>query len=722
MKKYSILFFLFALFSSAVYAQQTVRIIFSDSLSGQSIPNVIVLRNGKGIAAADTSGTATLTLEAPADLSFHMTGYFTKTIHVSGNEGTIHVKMHTLSPEMETVTIQATRSNSRIGDSPTKTEVLGSEEMDEENGIKPGNVSSILGDISSIQIQNTSAVSGQSSVRIQGLDGRYTQMLRDGLPVYGGFSSGFNILQLTPLDLKQIELIKGPASTLYGGGAIGGLINFVSRTPGDTNEHAVTANLTSLGEINANYWSSGKYKNNVGHSFLSAITIAPSVDVNRDSFTDVPQVAQLMIHPRLYLTPGKKNSLTLGFDGLLETRLGGDQYVISTGNDSTGRYFETDGIKRGTGELIFTHTFSDSLEFAFRGSSSILDRSIKTESGRFNGTQYLNYGEASMTARRQRQTIVLGMNLFGSDFAQGAPVHQPVLNEKQLTLGVFLQSTFTLSPKAILEAGVRTDRVSHDSLSSAFVLPRVAFLWKWNDRTGMRLAAGMGYKIPTLLSIVPDEHRLPAYIFPRDISIGAENSTGGTVDTYWHRKLSDEYSLYMNQSFFLTQVDHPVVATEAGNDSIHIYNATSPLLTYGSDSYIRLTSEELELYIGYTYTRAQRKYDPVNPFIPITPTHRVSFVVLYEFPHDWKIVVEGSVMGKQYREDGTKTSPYFISALMLGKNWRRFSFVLNCENVLNVLQSHYEPLYTGTILQPVFKDLWAPVDGRVINASVRYRW
>ena len=66
---------------------------------------------------------------------------------------------------------------------------------------------------------------------IQGLDGRYTQILKDGFPIYSGASSGLGLLQIPPLDLKQVEVIKGSASTLYGGGAIAGLVNLISKTP-----------------------------------------------------------------------------------------------------------------------------------------------------------------------------------------------------------------------------------------------------------------------------------------------------------------------------------------------------------------------------------------------------------------------------------------------------------------------------------------------------------
>jgi iron complex outermembrane receptor protein/outer membrane receptor for ferrienterochelin and colicins len=92
--------------------------------------------------------------------------------------------------------------------------VLGIEEMNDESTLKPGNIASIIGDMSGIQIQQSSAVSGNSNVRIQGLEGKYTQVLRDGMPLFEGYSGGFGILTIPPLDLRQVELIKGAASTL----------------------------------------------------------------------------------------------------------------------------------------------------------------------------------------------------------------------------------------------------------------------------------------------------------------------------------------------------------------------------------------------------------------------------------------------------------------------------------------------------------------------------
>jgi iron complex outermembrane receptor protein/outer membrane receptor for ferrienterochelin and colicins len=132
---------------------------------------------------------------------------------------------------------------------------------------------------------------------------------------------------------------------------------------------------------------------------------------------------------------------------------------------------------------------------------------------------------------------------------------------------------------------------------------------------------------------------------------------------------------------------------------------------------------DLELYAGYTYTVAERKYLPANQFIPLTPRNRWAFVVAYAIPGKWRIGIEGSYTGSQYRDGDTKTPGYMFMAGMIERKIGKYiSIVLNCENLLDKRQSKYEPLYTGPVSNPVFKPLWAPIDGRVVNLSVKWDW
>ncbi len=95
----------------------------------------------------------------------------------------------------------------------------------------PGSVAMLIGETTGLRVQPTAPSLGAANVRIQGLRGRYSQVLADGLPLYGGQGDSFSLLQVPPLDLGQVEIIKGAASALYGASALGGVINLVSRRP-----------------------------------------------------------------------------------------------------------------------------------------------------------------------------------------------------------------------------------------------------------------------------------------------------------------------------------------------------------------------------------------------------------------------------------------------------------------------------------------------------------
>ncbi len=149
------------------------------------------------------------------------------------------------SEELEEVVISSTRASRTFDNTPTRIEHISAEEIDEKSNMRPTNVSMLLHESTGIQVQQTSYTSANQSIRIQGLDGKYTQILKDGLPVFGGFAGSLSILDIPPLDLRQVEVIKGSSSTLYGGGAIAGVVNFISEEPKEERTVKLIVNQTS---------------------------------------------------------------------------------------------------------------------------------------------------------------------------------------------------------------------------------------------------------------------------------------------------------------------------------------------------------------------------------------------------------------------------------------------------------------------------------------------
>lgn len=146
---------------------------------------------------------------------------------------------------LDTIIVQATRSGRLLQDEPMRVEVIDQEEIEEKALMRPGNIATLVNETGGIRVQITSPALGAANIRVQGLYGRYTQLLADGLPLYGGQASSIGLLQIPPTDLRQVEVIKGSATSLYGASALGGVINLVSRRPGEEAENEVLLNVTS---------------------------------------------------------------------------------------------------------------------------------------------------------------------------------------------------------------------------------------------------------------------------------------------------------------------------------------------------------------------------------------------------------------------------------------------------------------------------------------------
>lgn len=719
--KQFILAFIFSSSGLLTYAQHKQVIKVTSATTNEPLQSVSIAAGGQVVKNTDKNGISVLLLPAGKNtLLFTSVGYgnVDTTIMVPAAD-TLFISMLPSQKELGEVTIvSSTRNNQSIESSPLKVEVLGREEMEEESTIKPAGIASILGDVSGVQIQQSSAVSGNASVRIQGLDGRYTQVLKDGMPLYDGFSGGFGVLSIPPLDLRQVELIKGSASTLYGGGAIGGLVNIISRRPTTKQEAVVSINQTTLKETNFNTYLSRRFKK-MGYTFFGGYNFQKAVDVNKDGFSDVTDLNGLVLHPRLFFYPGKKTTVVAGYTATFEKRNGGDMQVLAGKPDALHQYFEKNTINRNSWELTLQHNLPANAKLDFKSSISSFKRTIDNNEINFTGRQLNYYTELSVLIPRDKNSLVMGINATGDQFKKITP-NIPLANFDNNTIGAFIQQTWTIKDKTTLEAGLRND---YHFTYGNFLLPRVAIFHRLNEHWAARAGVGFGYKTPNALAPQTTDFALQK-IQSLPSSINAEKSVGYNAEVNYKITWGNENELFINQAFFLTQLNHPVVATVAGNGEVNFQNESRSILTRGFDTYIRTVIAKWEIYAGYTYTIAERKYVSVNQFIPLTPKNRFAFTLVRDVEKaGFRFGLEGSYNGYQHREDYSTTPGYFFMAAMMEKKiGKHISIVLNGENLLDYRQSKVEPLYTGTVTHPVFNPLWAPIDGRVINLSVRWKW
>ncbi len=680
--------------------------------------NIQVTGTKKG-AATDSLGNFSLQ-PGPGNIKLHIsyTGYkaVDTTVTVTNKNILLDLVLEEEKENLdEVVIVSSSRTNSHIEDLPTKVEVLGTEEVHEENGIKPGNIASLLGDIAGIQIQQTNAATGNADMRIQGLQGKYTQILRDGMPLFGGYSGSFSILQIPPLDLQQIELVKGASSTLYGGGAIAGMVNLVSKKPKTGKpEKSFTINRSTLKENNANLFFSGRNEK-AGYTFFAGGTVQDPVDVNKDGFSDVPSVKSVFVHPRVFLYGGPSSTVILGYTLNYEDRNGGDMQVLNGKTTPQNQFFIRNKSLRNTADATWEKKTGETGLFTLKGSTSFFNRDISTNVFGMKATQFTWYTEATYSQRTEHHAWVGGINFNGDDFSKKQPDSSLIPNERNSTFGVFVQDDWKFANKFTLQSGVRFD--AHNEYGN-FLLPRLSLMFKASRTITMRLGGGLGYKTPSLFNSEVDE-RDYHYLLGYAGGVKAERSLGLNYDINYKTKLG-EWNLTLNQTFFYNQISRPLTLRTAGlTTPVYYYdNETNRLKTMGFETYVQATQDELELYLGYVYTNAKRKYDAAHPNLPLIARNKFATVIAYEFSKDFRAGVEAAYTGKQYLDDGSTTEPYLFTAAMIRYNIGKAAFVLNCENLFDYRQNKKNTVVFPPYTNPRFPEIWAPLDGRVVNLSM----
>ncbi|MFI5149691.1 MAG: TonB-dependent receptor domain-containing protein [Bacteroidia bacterium] len=719
--KYLFIIALFAcfLFPAATKAQYSLNILVKDAKTGDALAGAAVqipsLHQG---AVSDKNGSVSLNLpDSICTLLITYTGYknLSRVVKlVASTPILITVTMEKKEEELETVIISSVRTNNRIEDIPVRVEVLGSEEVNEELVMKPSNITKLLGETSGILTQQTSPVSGTTSFRLLGLPGTYTQLLKDGLPLYSGFSSGLSLLQIPPLDLKQVEIIKGSSNALYGGNAVAGIVNLLSKTPGDSNEFTILLNQTHLLGSDVSAFFSGKGK----HMGTTILASASNQQAIGDPFTVIPLAHQLHINPKLFCYFNPATTLIASVSASYDERTGGDRIAVTQNPDSAHPYFEKHISTRLSSSLVFEHTTEKGNRLDIKTSMTHFDRSIASPGYAFSGTQTASYSEVSYLSNLKKHKLVSGATLISDQFTDQNHPALYAFDYTYLCGGLFVQDDWTLGKKLILQSGIRADE---HSVYGSFVLPKLSFVYKVNPSLYIRAGAGTGYKAPTVFTDLA-ESMLYRRVYALPAGLDAERSGGYNADINYKHILGDEASITVNQAFYYTLIQRALIPrADSLSKGILVYtNAPAGIESRCSETNLRLKANELEFYCGYTYTEALKKYDQDNQ-VEFTPRHRLVLTLVYGKEHSWRVGLEEFYTGTQYLGDRSLGHDFWISGAIAEKTFKHVTLVVNAENIFNVRQSQFGAVVLGPVTNPVFRDVYAPLEGFVGNIAVKIR-
>jgi outer membrane receptor for ferrienterochelin and colicins len=695
-------------------AQDSVRVDVTVRATVGPLPGARV-RLGAHEAYSDTTGLASLMvvpgpyrLEVRADPFERVTGDI-----VVGGDTAFVILMHPAieehdAGELEAVVVTATRSEQRIEDAPVRVEVLSREEVEEKMMMTPGDVAMMLNETSGLRVQTTSPSLGGAGVRVQGLRGRYTQLLSDGLPLYGGQSGALGLLQIPPMDLGQVEVIKGAASALYGASALGGVVNLVSRRP--LGDRELLLNTSTLGGGDAVLWSSGALGGRWGYTFLGGAHGQKRADVDQDGWADVPSYARGVVRPRLFWDGGEGRSLFLTAGGTMEDRNGGGDLPSGITRREELR------TRRGDAGVVGRWLMEGGTLLNLRASGMVQRHDHRFGEVRERDRHDTWFAEASAARTVGAHTLVAGAAWQREAYrARDVPAFDYTFTIPAL----FAQDDWRVAEWLAVTASGRVDRHSE---YGTFFSPRLSALLRPAEGWTVRASAGAGWYAPTPFTEETEAIGL-AGLRPLE-GLKAERARGASLDV--GRTFGE---VELNATLFGSVIDDAVQLVTLvfpGGPGVGLANVPGQTRTWGTEALFRYHAEPWHVTATHTWTHATEPDASTGGRreVPVTPRHQAGIVGMWEAEDRGRVGVEFYYTGRQPLDDNPYRStsrPYLVVGLLAERRIGPARVFVNAENLLDARQTRWHPLPLPA-RSPELRwttDAWAPLEGPSVNAGVR---
>lgn len=579
--------------------------------------------------------------------------------------------------------------------------------------MRPGNIGMLVNETPGIRVQVTSPALGAANIRVQGMEGRYTQLLADGLPLYGGQASSLGLLQIPPTDLGQVEVIKGAASALYGPSALGGVINLVSRRRGESPEGEMLANATTRGGQDLTGYVSTPAGGGWSASITGGAHRQSRKDLGGDSWIDMPSYERFTARPRLFWEGADGASAFLTLGAMTEKRSGGTLPGRATPD---GMPFpqaqDTDRLDAGLVAQVPVEAIGI---LHLRASAMSQDHRHAFGAVIEDDRHSTVFAEASIAGKAGPTSWVAGLAWQKDSFRSKTFAAFDYSFEVP---GLFGQMEYEATRELTLAGSARIDL--HDEYRTRFS-PRLSALYRPGPWT-FRASLGRGFFAPT-----PFVEEIEAAGLSRLeplAGLKAETASTASVDLGYARG-PVEASL----SLFGSNIDHATRLVAVASDRVRLVNVDRPTQIRGSELLLRYRRD------GFTITGSYVFVDSTEPDesgagrrrVPLTPRHSAGLVGMWERHGRGRIGLEAYYTGRQSLDDNpfrTESRPYLHVGLLGEIVLGRVNLFANAENILGVRQTRYDPLLLPK-RAPSGQwtvDVWAPTEGFVLNAGVRLRF
>jgi outer membrane receptor for ferrienterochelin and colicins len=430
--------------------------------------------------------------------------------------------------------------------------------------------------INGVRPQLNCSVCNTGDIHINGLEGPYTMVLIDGMPIVSGLSTVYGLSGIPNSMIERVEIVKGPASSLYGSEAVGGLINVITKKPSSTPSLLIDGMSSNWLDLNLDV--GGKYK--VGKSAdvltgLNMFNYTNPIDNNNDGFTDMTIQERYSIFQKWAIQREEGRLFTIAARYLFEDRWGGELDWDETFKGSTNIYGEN--IVTNRWELIGSYQLPTTEKLLLSVSYNNHYQDSYYGDTYYEADQRIGFAQLTWDTEFGSNSILAGTALRYTYYDDNTPAtasteKDRVNKEDEVWLpGIFVQNDVTLSESHQFLIGMRYD---NNSRHGNIWTPRFGYKWSPNEKNIIRFNAGTGFRVVNLFT---EDHA--ALTGAREIIIDDELSPERSINAnlnFIHRIYADNGRfIRIDASAWYTYFDNQIIPDYETNSNQIIYDNLS---------------------------------------------------------------------------------------------------------------------------------------------------
>lgn len=575
-----------------------------------------------------------------------------------------------------------------------------------------------IGMINGIQPQINCNVCATGDIHINGMEGPYTMILIDGMPIISSLSTVYGLNGIPNSLVDRIEVVKGPASSLYGTEAMGGLINIITKNSAKADTFSADIFTTSWLENNIDL----AYKFKIGALTTSLIGInyfkyGNKQDQNKDNFTDLTLQDRVSVFNKWNFDRSNNRIANIATRYVYEDRWGGEMQFdkkIHRGKDQ----FYGESIYTNRVELIGKYQLPTTENIYTQFSYNYHEQDSYYGLNKYHAKQHVSFAQIYWDKTLAKHSLLTGTSFRFTYYDDNTPGTLSKNGTDNLPMktplpGIFIQDEISFDTKHKLLLGYRFD---YDKNHKGIHSPRIAYKYSPNKAHTLRTSFGTGFRVVNLFT---EDHA--ALTGSREVIIkndlNPEKSYNGNIN-YVYNTTFDFGNLNLDATAFYSYFTNKIIGDFESDQDLIIYdNLDGYAISKGISINLDLVFQfPLRINAGVSYMNVYRKEnDEHNNIQKIEQLHAPkwsgNYTLSYTFTHHWIFDLTGNWYGKMrlpilendYRPEFSKN--YMLTNIQITKKLNQFEIYGGLKNILNFVPK--DPLMRP--FDPFDKDVDNPI-------------